>query len=147
MCKQWERIKLRHFLFSSFFLKMNLFFCFRKIWLRQRQHLLKMYKEIKMRESVKDRSKIRNVIKTHYCILLYDRTFILAEKQKFMCRPFNLIRVKQKPSISIQKDTKKSKGCCNSALRLPLINKTFKFTILTKGRKIWWCHIFMSMRI
>ena len=50
-----------------------------------------------MSESVKDRIKIRNVIKTHYCILLCDRTFVSAEKQNLCCLPFNLIRVKQKP--------------------------------------------------
>ena len=55
-----------------------------------------MFKEINMSEGVEDRSKIRNVIKTHYCILLWDRNFVSAEKQNPCCRPFNLIRVKQK---------------------------------------------------
>ena len=45
----------------------------------------------------KDRSKIRNIIKTHYCILLCDGTFVLAQKQNLCCCPFNLICVKQKP--------------------------------------------------
>ena len=91
-----------------------------------------------MSQSVKDRSKIRNVIKTYYCIWLCGRTFVSAEKQNLCCPPFNLIRVNRNLSISIQKDTKKSKDCvCNSALRLPLIKKTFEFIILTKGRKTW----------
>ena len=50
-----------------------------------------------MSQSVKDRSKIRNVIKTYYCIWLCGRTFVSAEKQNLCCPPFNLIRVKQKP--------------------------------------------------
>ena len=53
-----------------------------------------MFKEINMSEGVEDRSKIRNVIKTHYFILLCDRNFVSAEKQNSCCRPFNLIRVK-----------------------------------------------------
>ena len=56
-----------------------------------------MYKEIIFNDSVKDRSKIRNVIKTYYCIFLCDRIFVSAEKENLGCRPFNLIRVKQKP--------------------------------------------------
>ena len=50
-----------------------------------------------MSESMKDRSKIKNFIKTHYCILLCDRAFVSAEKQNLCCRPHNLIGVKQKP--------------------------------------------------
>ena len=44
----------------------------------------------------KNRSKIRH-IKTHYFILLCDRTFVSAQKQNLCCCPFNFICVKQKP--------------------------------------------------